>query len=566
MKEKIVYLKDWEYLRPRATKVSYLQAFEDTTQNFARKPPIFAASKEITSSSILKQYIFKYCEISSLHGISYLTHPEFKLYEKIIWFLILIATSLACIFVYIDLAELYYTQRVQTTVADSVSPIFMIPFPSIGLCLPYRIDWHRLQNEAAPRFLPANVSREKLYTFYEFFDEIGDIKFSSLMELSPMFERNSPLNLSLIDDIDILEVIRFLTPTCTEVFEGACLWRKRPYNCCDLFSLERTETGFCYIFNSAINQKDNDRAQSDPYYPYHNSNTGEGSGLEVRMVINEEKISPMFDGFLGIYVMIKQPEQWHSDVKFVNYNTFTKLGIGAQLTETNNRTRSIPPLDRACIFEDEVNHHLYKKIPGLRYWRGNCRTRCHQEYLLKRCNCNLNLLFPITKTDNFTICKPSDFKCIYDNAFLFSREHHVYESLYIEGIGNDSMTCNCMNNCNQLLYDAFFNSAPLEGVNSTDTLKYVHMDIHFQKQFFIRYRTSMRYTFVELLANFGGIIGLFLGASLLSAVELFYYFTIGMYARLQKPFEAKCKEKKQDRKKHRHYQKSKLINNNRFKY
>lgn len=30
-------------------------------------------------------------------------------------------------------------------------------------------------------------------------------------------------------------------------------------------------------------------------------------------------------------------------------------------------------------------------------------------------------------------------------------------------------------------------------------------------------------------ASFGGIIGLFLGASLLSAFELIYYFTIGLF-------------------------------------
>lgn len=49
--------------------------------------------------------------------------------------------------------------------------------------------------------------------------------------------------------------------------------------------------------------------------------------------------------------MIKQPEQWYSGVKFINYNTFTKLAITAQLTETDNRIRHITPVARGCIFD-----------------------------------------------------------------------------------------------------------------------------------------------------------------------------------------------------------------------
>lgn len=37
-------------------------------------------------------------------------------------------------------------------------------------------------------------------------------------------------------------------------------------------------------------------------------------------------------------------------------------------------------------------------------------------------------------------------------------------------------------------------------------------------------------------ANFGGIIGLFLGASLMSGVELFYYFTVGLYTHLRQRY------------------------------
>ncbi|KAI8123237.1 Pickpocket protein 19 [Lucilia cuprina] len=429
--------------------------------------------------------------------------------SRAIWILIMIATSVCCTVVYFDLAELYYTQRMQTTVADSVHPIFVVPFPSVGICLRNRIDWTRLHNQAAKRFLPPNVDNDTLHTFYRFFESLNDVKFYYFSRFSTLFQPSANVNLSLIDGINVLEVMKYLTFPCSQVFSTTCLWRLKPYNCCELFTLERTELGFCYVFNSVISPKSKEKAKTNPFYPYHNSYSGEGTGLDVEVLLDGAKTKPRSRTINGIYVMIKHPEQWHSDVKFINYNTFTKLGLTSQLTELDNRVRQITPVERGCLFDDEDTHYLYKKIPGLVYWRGNCHSRCHQEYVLKYCKCNLNILFPDDKSD------------------IFSRETHIFENKYIDDVDNESMKCNCLKSCTQLLYHAFYSSFPLEGVDASDPIKVVHLDIHFQAAYLLKYRTAMRYTFVELLANFGGIIGLFLGASLLSAIELVYHFTLG---------------------------------------
>lgn len=63
--------------------------------------------------------------------------------------------------------------------------------------------------------------------------------------------------------------------------------------------------------------------------------------------------------------------------------------------------------------------------------------------------------------------------------------------------------------------------------------------------------------YIMISANFGGIIGLFLGASLLSAIELLYYFTLGLYIRLHKQFEQKYRKNKRNT--HRHLEKPKMI-------
>jgi hypothetical protein len=42
----------------------------------------------------------------------------------------------------------------------------------------------------------------------------------------------------------------------------------------------------------------------------------------------------------------------------------------------------------------------------------------------------------------------------------------------------------------------------------------------------IRYKTEVLFGFVDLLVSFGGIAGLFLGFSLLSGIEIIYYFSM----------------------------------------
>lgn len=49
--------------------------------------------------------------------------------------------------------------------------------------------------------------------------------------------------------------------------------------------------------------------------------------------------------------MIKKPDQWNADVKYANYNTYTKLAISTQITETNDRIKVVKPEVRRCIFE-----------------------------------------------------------------------------------------------------------------------------------------------------------------------------------------------------------------------
>ncbi|EDV53208.2 pickpocket protein 19 isoform X1 [Drosophila erecta] len=474
-------------------------------------------------------YLKDYAEGSSVHGIRYLADPKMRnctSHFRLIWLLILVATSIGAIVVYVDLNELYQRVRIQTTIRNTMLPIFRIPFPSIGFCPRNRLNWMVLENEAVHHFLGANASAAQKHLFIEFFTAAGDPHLARLNDMSNFFENKTLSDeLHMLDHLDLREVYKFIQFKCQDLFH-ICHWRGNPVNCCELIEYQFTESGLCFVFNTEISPVSRQKAKENKYYPLRTPQYGEGSGLDVFVRLNRSYIRP---GKRDINVMIKQPQQWSDVVRHVPHEAHTRISVTPRFTVTDERTRAVTPEVRRCIFADEVHNPHYKNFPDFDYWVGNCRSRCHQEHVIQLCKCSPSIFFPISDKDNFTVCKASDFKCLYDNRVTFSIERHPEEDDYVKNPFKESMICDCFTSCTQLIFDRVFTTTTLDN-NETDTeAGTMRLDIFYQSGWFIQYQTTMRFTFVELLASFGGIIGLFLGASLLSAFELAYYFSIGLY-------------------------------------
>lgn len=70
----------------------------------------------------------------------------------------------------------------------------------------------------------------------------------------------------------------------------------------------------------------------------------------------------------------------------------------------------------------------------------------------------------------------------------------------------------------------------------------ITLDIHFQRSNIVIYRTDLLYSWIDLLVGFGGIFGLFLGASIISAIEFVFFLLMGIFIALKR-FVSKFKEK-----------------------
>lgn len=185
-----------------------------------------------------------------------------------IWLLILVTTSIGAIVVYVDLNELYQTVRIQTTIKNTMLPIFRIPFPSIGLCPRNRLNWKMLETEAVDHFLGANVSAAQKDLFVKFFTAAGDPHLSRLNEMSNFFGNKTLTDeLHMLDHLDLREVYKFIQFRCQDLFH-TCRWRGNPVNCCDVIEYQFTEAGLCFVFNTEISPASRQKAVSKRIHPH----------------------------------------------------------------------------------------------------------------------------------------------------------------------------------------------------------------------------------------------------------------------------------------------------------
>jgi len=87
----------------------------------------------------------------------------------------------------------------------------------------------------------------------------------------------------------------------------------------------------------------------------------------------------------------------------------------------------------------------------------------------------------------------------------------------------DGMSCPCLPECNRVDYAI---EVSTNIVSNDDNMT---IDFHYQSSNIVKYRTDVTFGWLDLMVSFGGIAGLFLGCSILSGIEIVYYFIIMIF-------------------------------------
>nr|XP_044251551.1 pickpocket protein 19 isoform X2 [Drosophila takahashii] len=481
---------------------------------------------------LLRVHFRSYCEKSTIHCVRYLYDPQLHNVERLIWcVLLIISVALSCFF-YLLLSERFVSQKLQTVVHDPQYPVFLVQFPAVGICTDNRINWSKLE-AAKEKFLPANSSGELVESFTTLVSRLETLRFGSYMASLAQLEDD---NLEAVGFVNLTDLAIFMTLQCEDILvTHSCLWRSSSFNCCEYFVMEKTEFGFCLVFNSEISPRSKAIRQKEGFhfYPRHNAKAGQSTGLNFDLLINESFKRPDSQANDNVYVGISKgnyPDQLTNVVYSMTQNTETYVTVRPDLTWTDETTRSIPPERRNCLFADEqseLDTHDAAKKYGKPFQLTNCLNRCHESYLVQMCNCSLPIFF--LYNNRVKECDAASLRCLARHNDIFSYDKRRDEDALFSAT-KPGMTCSCLVNCYLLDYYTATTTLPLSAhkLPKDPHQKLFKVDVHYQVETTPLYRTSLEFTIIDLIANLGGIFGLCLGASMVSAFELIYYLTVGL--------------------------------------
>ncbi|XP_072396006.1 pickpocket protein 28-like [Diabrotica undecimpunctata] len=484
-------------------------------------------TKSITGKVLLE--LEHYCDKTTLHGLRYVGDTSLTVCERVFW---LLSFSVAIAFAAYYITNIYQKWN-SSPVIISFSPfdaqLKSIPFPSVTIC---------------------NMNQAKK-------TEVNKIKADG-----------NPLDMKLLDDIcngndsshnnyteqyDWTMLRNFLIRvgnSCSDMLK-ACKWSSDKKNCEDLFNNDLTDEGLCCSFNrlppTKIFRNPNDISLLNQTYPenvydwspevgfsnleeYDDENmvpkrplgAGAHLGLSVLLDAQVDEYYCSSTSSIGFKVIISNPIE---TPKMADFGTLLSPGVEARFSikpsvrEASKNLRSVPIKKRQCYFANERRLVYYRS-----YTQTNCNLECQSNYTFEKCKC---IPYYLPRNKSIKACGRMDQECAQD-----AKEN-------MEKTNGNGTSCSCLPGCFELVFTDMKSFGQLSKelnvttfgedviINTTHLMTNMAV-VHFffSNSQFSKLVKDELYGFTEILSNVGGLLGLCMGFSFLSVVEILYFITI----------------------------------------
>uniref|UniRef100_A0A182HXE9 Uncharacterized protein n=1 Tax=Anopheles arabiensis TaxID=7173 RepID=A0A182HXE9_ANOAR len=440
--------------------------------------------------SVREEVFREYCTNSSIHGVRYFDRDERTTCERFWWLVVFLLSMLGCgVMIYKTYMKWNQTPII-VTFSEKTTPVRDIYFPAITIC-------------PETKYLNSTMD-----------DVVGTLK-----------------NLSLSHHYTI----------------QGCVYSNQFILCDDHLATTLTEEGLCYTFNM-MPEEDIYRKSSlhteytytEMWYPVPGHETvtepmyARGAGLHAGLTLflrqNKEDVDYMCTGFSqGYKLMIHDPGEY-PQVSMRNmrlpFGHEISIALKPQMMITSPSAADYSWEKRQCFFNHE-RHLRYFKI----YNQENCELECLTNVTQAMCGC---VRFSMPRSNDTRVCPLSMFHCMYDVKWI------VYDIDDPQRPVNEKITamvdrCNCLPACSSISYDVETTQTTLDlekflrvnhEYDRSDKFFITTIAIYFKESYFITSKRSELYGWVDFLANCGGLLGLFMGVSILSLLEICYFITI----------------------------------------
>ncbi|XP_031749131.1 acid-sensing ion channel 4 [Xenopus tropicalis] len=417
-----------------------------------------------------------FASTSTLHGLRHIFQTGRLGIKQSLWALAFLASLL--FFLYqVAKCALYYLEHPHVTAVDEEVMGEMI-FPAITIC---NIN----------RFRHSALTDPDIYHL------------ANLTGLPPKDREGHRDSDLMYDDPDMLDIVNRTGHQLAEMLKS-CNFSGDSCSAQN-FSVVFTRYGKCYTFNA------------DKKHPKVSRQGGMGNGLEIMLDIQQEEYLPIWretneTSFeAGIRVQIHSQDE----PPYIHQMGFgVSPGFQTFVSCQEQRMTYLPQPWGNCR----------SSIPGEEFLSGYstysisaCRLQCEKEAVIRKCACRM-----VHMPGNETICSPVMYMCA----------DHILDNM----VEDTSEKCSCPTPCNLTRYSKEISMVRIPNKGSARYLarkynknetyireNFLVLDIFFEALNYETIEQKKAYDLPSLLGDIGGQMGLFIGASFLTILEILDY-------------------------------------------
>ncbi|XP_064210820.1 pickpocket protein 28-like isoform X2 [Tribolium castaneum] len=485
------------------------------------------------------RYLREYCETCNIHGVHYLTERRPKA-EKIFWFLTLLLSISGCSFMIHEIWIKYQKNPIVVSFANEVKSLYEIPFPAVTVCPESKCSQSKfnysrvygklLNNESLSHFeshaffylrmVCKNLGNEFPNLLVN--KTVGDDFFLLIEELKPNIE----LSCSFLEHFTCDE--SSYTPIITDV--GIC-YSMNMLEKSEIFrpnviydeKLNFTKSNYSSGFDGETGFTESAGVHS---YPYRAFKSGVDNSLDL-VLVDQVDYDEKCSAVQGYRLLIHRPQdipRMSKNYIRVSHDKETTVAIEPALILTSPEVKNINPKKRRCYLKGEKVLKYF-----LVYSQSNCQLECYTNFTMKTCGC---VFYFMPREGETPVCGAGSYNCLELVKVQFK-----LEEVKIKRSDPSEYACGCRPSCNNLHYNVEVSQTDVsyqtfsENVdrNASEKRRYAQVKIYFKHDEFMSLERKELYGVSDLISNFGGLLGLFTGFSLISAVELIYFLTLRPY-------------------------------------
>uniref|UniRef100_A0A1S4HE31 Amiloride-sensitive sodium channel, other n=2 Tax=Anopheles gambiae TaxID=7165 RepID=A0A1S4HE31_ANOGA len=501
---------------------------------------------ERLQQSVKEEVFREYCANSSIHGVRYFDRNERTVCERFWWLVVFLLSMLGC-GVMIHKTYVKWNQvPIIVTFSEKTTPVWDIHFPAITICPETKVSAEKLNITAEMNALVAAVERGNGSSERESVPQLKAI--SQLCNMLFQLEYHWLHELNGSED-DLVGTLKDMSLRRDETVV-MCQYGNTYDACEDRLTETVTEEGICYTFNmmsereifrkSSLHTEYNymegwfNSKEHQPLAPVYARGAGLHDGLTLYLRHMQEDTDYLCTGFSQGYKLMIHGTDEYPQVSLRNmripFSHEISIALKPQMMVTSQSAADFSWEKRQCFF----NHERYLRFFEL-YNQDNCELECLSNVTKALCGC---VRFSMPRSNDTTVCPLSMWQCMYRAKWFLRPSNNSRlppnEEFEITKIVN---SCNCLPACSSVYYDVETTQTSLDMEkfllatnelmgDDSDKFFITTIAIYFKESYFITSKRSELYGWVDFLANCGGLLGLFMGVSILSLLEICYFITI----------------------------------------